>query len=68
MALDGELYGAGKLSPHSFCKDCNKPILDVSRTRKKLRCKICNEVRFKKILHIHSTRHSQNKKKETNTK
>ena len=42
--------------------NCKKPILDVSGTRKKLRCKICNEVRLKKILHFHSTRHREIRK------
>ena len=68
MALNGELYGAGKLSPHSFCMDCNKPILDVSRTRKKLRCPICNAVRLKKILHFHSTRHRELRKQSDKKK
>ena len=64
MALDGDLYGAGKLSPHSFCMDCKKPILDISRTRKKTRCTICNEVRMKKVLKYHSDRNTKLRKKE----
>ena len=64
MALDGDLYGAGKLSPHSFCMDCKKPILDISRTRKKTRCTICNEVRMKKVLKYHSDRNMKLRKKE----
>ena len=68
MALNGDLYGAGKLSPHSFCMDCKKPILDVSRTRKKLRCQICNKVRLKKILHFHSTRHRELRKQSDRKK
>ena len=78
MAVNSEinLYGAARLSPHSFCVECKKPILDISRTRKKKRCEICNDVRVKKVLQYHSKRNMQlrkeiaaaEKKKKSGTK
>ena len=50
------LHGASNLSKHSYCLDCNKPILDVSRTKKKARCNVCRDIRIKKITKIHSER------------
>ena len=60
-----KLYGASNLSKHSKCKDCNKPILDLSRTRKRARCEICRKLHIKKINKIHATRISELKRKET---
>ncbi len=64
------LHGASNFSPYSYCKDCKKPILDVSRSRKKERCEQCaiNHILIIKRLSAERfAKESKKKKLVTNT-
>jgi hypothetical protein len=57
-----KLYGASNFSPYSFCRDCTKPIMDFSRTRKKERCENCKKNRNELVKKISAKRFSDQRK------
>ena len=59
---DVKLHGASNLSKHSYCKDCKKSILDMSRTRKRARCEICTVNHMSIIRKISSERMAKERK------
>jgi len=68
------LQGAGFHSKRSYCKSCNQAILDLSRTRPKMRCEACSRVHLQKIKKISAERFKaerlriiEGKKKEDNS-
>ena len=46
---DLRLHGAANFAKRSRCIDCEKAILDVSRTRPRQRCEVCRENHLTKI-------------------
>ena len=65
------LHGASNFSQYSFCKDCKRPILDQSRSKKKARCEFCSinhVVKIKQLSAERIARENREKKKlATNT-
>ena len=57
-----KLHGAANFSQYGFCKDCNKEILDQSRSKKKARCEICTINHIIKIKQLSSERISRENK------
>ena len=56
------LHGGANLSKYGFCKDCNKAIIDQSRSRKKARCEICTVNHIVKIKQLSSDRINRERK------
>jgi|TARA_B110001454_G_C12523187_1_gene351927 hypothetical protein len=58
------LHGSANFSQYSFCKDCKKAILDMSRSRKRSRCEICSIHHIIKIKQLSAQRVAREKREE----
>ena len=63
-----KLHGAEFFSQYSRCRDCKRHIIDMSRSKKRLRCDPCAEQRMILVKRLSSKRIQKEKRAEKRKK